>query len=69
MDALGKNLVVMGLLLAGVGAVLWIFGRHGGGVLPGDIVVERKNFRFYFPIVTCLVASAVLSLIAWLLRR
>jgi len=68
-DSLGRNLVVIGLLIAFVGAVLWIFGRHGGGLLPGDIVVERKNVRFYFPIVTCLVVSAILSLVTWWLRR
>jgi hypothetical protein len=68
-DSLGKNLVVMGLLLAAVGVVLWVWGRHGGGFLAGDIVVEKKNFRFYFPVVTCLVVSLVLSAIAWLLRR
>jgi len=70
MDALGKTLVVLGLLLAVLGGLVWVIGRHGGGGwLPGDIVVERKNFRFYFPVVTCLVVSAVLSLIAWWLRR
>ncbi|HVU35799.1 MAG TPA: DUF2905 domain-containing protein [Opitutaceae bacterium] len=69
MDALGKNLVIVGLLLAAVGGALWLFGRHGGGLLPGDIVIERKNVRFYFPVVTCIVASLVLSLIAWLFRR
>lgn len=69
MDTLGKNLVVMGLAVAAVGVVLWIFGKHGGGLLPGDIVIERKSFRFYFPVVSCLVASVVLSLIAWWMRR
>lgn len=69
MDSLGKTLLVVGLVVAAVGAVLWLFGRAGGGFLPGDIVVERKNVRFYFPIVTCLVISAVLSLIVWLMRR
>jgi hypothetical protein len=68
-DSLGKTLVAVGLTIAVVGAVLWVLGRNTGGVLPGDIVIERKNFRFYFPIVTCLVVSAVLSLLAWLLRR
>jgi hypothetical protein len=68
-DSLGKNLVIIGLLLATIGGALWLFGRHGGGLLPGDIVVERKNVRFYFPVVTCLVVSAVLSLLAWLFRR
>jgi len=66
---LGKNLVLIGAVLVVVGAVVWIFGRAGGGLLPGDIVVEKKNVRFYFPVVTCLVVSLVLSAIAWLMRR
>jgi hypothetical protein len=66
---LGKNLVVLGIVLAMLGAILWMLGRHGGGWLPGDIVVERKNVRFYFPVVTCLAISLVLSVLAWLLRR
>jgi hypothetical protein len=69
LDTLGKNLVVLGLGLAVLGAILWAIGCHGGGWLPGDIVVERKNLRFYFPVVTCLALSLVLSLLAWLLRR
>ena len=70
MDSLGKTLVVAGLLIAAIGLVMWLLpGRGGGGLLPGDIVVERKSFRFYFPLVTCLVISVVLSLIAWLFRR
>ncbi len=68
-DSLGKNLVVIGLVLALIGAALWIFGRSDGGLLPGDIVVERKTVRFYFPVVTCLVVSLVLSAVAWLMRR
>lgn len=69
MDSPGRNLVIVGLLIALVGAVLWALGRHGGGLLPGDILVERKNVRFYFPVVTCLVVSAILSLVSWWLRR
>ena len=69
MGELGRNLVFIGLTIAVVGAALWIFGRNGGGLLPGDIAVEKKNVRFYFPIVTCLVISAVLTLVAWLFRR
>ena len=69
-DSLGKMLVIFGVVIALVGAALWWFGRGGGGaLLPGDIVIERKNVRFYFPVVTCLVLSLVLSLVAWLLRR
>ena len=68
-ESIGRTLLVIGLVIAAVGALLWLFGRSGGGFLPGDIVVERKNVRFYFPIVTCLVISLVLTLIAWLMRR
>lgn len=62
-------LVVAGLLIAALGAALWLFGRAGGGFLPGDIVVERKNFRFYFPIATSLLLSLILSVFFWLWRR
>ena len=70
MSELGKFLVLVGLLIAAVGAVMWTgFGKGWLGRLPGDIVVERGSFGFYFPIVTCLVVSVVLSLIFWLLNR
>ena len=64
-----KWLVAIGLLLVVVG-VLWPWlSRLGLGRLPGDIVIERDNIRLYFPIVTCLIVSIVLSLIFWLLNR
>lgn len=69
MESLAKTLFVVGLLLVALGALVWLLGRAGGGFLPGDIVVERKNTRIYIPIVTCLVASVVLTLLAWLFRR
>ena len=69
MDSLGKNLLLIGLVIAAIGAALWLFGRSDGGFLPGDIVIEKKNVRFYFPVVTCIVLSVVLSVIAWLMRR
>ena len=69
MESLGKTLFVLGLGIALVGAAFWLFARAGGGFLPGDIVVEKKNVKFYFPIVTCLLLSVVVSLVAWLLRR
>jgi hypothetical protein len=68
-DSMGKTLLIVGLVIAAVGAAMWLFGRAGGGFLPGDIVIEKKNVRLYFPIVTCLVISLVLTLIAWLTRR
>lgn len=70
MQELGKALVVLGLVVAALGLVLWSgFGRSWLGRLPGDIHVSREGFSFHFPIVTCLVVSAVLSLLTWLLRR
>jgi hypothetical protein len=44
-------------------------GKIGLGQLPGDIVIRRDNFSFYFPIVTCLLVSVALSLILWLVNR
>jgi hypothetical protein len=69
MDSIGKTLVILGLALAVIGAFVWLLGRNGGGFLPGDVVIERKNVKVYFPVVTCLVVSLVLSLVAWLVRR
>lgn len=68
-DNLGKTLVLAGLALAVLGGLLWLFGRGGGGLLPGDIVVEKKNMKFFFPVVTCILLSVVFSVIAWLMRR
>ena len=70
MQDLGKMLFLLGLVLAVAGAVLWKTGGLGGlGRLPGDIFVQRGNGTFYFPIVTCLAVSGVLTLLAWLFRR
>jgi hypothetical protein len=55
------------LLIAGL---VWPFlGRLGLGRLPGDIAIERQNFRFYFPLATSLLLSVVLTLLFWLFRR
>jgi len=70
MNDLGKLLFIIGIVLVVLGAVIWKTGGLGGlGRLPGDITVQKGNSTFYFPIVTCLLLSAVLSLLAWLLRR
>jgi len=59
----------IGLVLVLVGLLWPWLGQLGLGRLPGDIVIERGNFRFYFPIATCLVVSGVVSLILWFLNR
>ncbi len=70
MPGLGKLLIVSGVLLVLVGAAVLAAGRVPWlGRLPGDIVVRRENFTFYFPLASCLVVSAVISLLFYLFRR
>jgi len=64
-----RTLIIVGLVIFAVGLLWPWLSRLGLGRLPGDIVVEREGSAFYFPIVTCLVISAVLSLIFWFLRK
>jgi multisubunit Na+/H+ antiporter MnhC subunit len=63
----GAGLVALGLLTMGVGALLAVFGVRGGRLLPGDIAVSRPGFTFVFPVVTCLVLSALLTLALWVI--
>jgi hypothetical protein len=66
---LRRILIVAGIVLL-IAGLLWPYlTRLGLGRLPGDIVIERQNFRFYFPVVTSLVVSVVLTLLFWLFRR
>ena len=70
MRDLGKYLVIAGLILAALGVFLWSgWGKGWFGRLPGDIQYSRGNFSFYFPIVTCILISVVVSLLLWLFRR
>ena len=62
-------LIAIGLVLILVGLLWPLLSKLGLGRMPGDIVIERGNFRFYFPIVTCLIVSVVLSFFLWLLNR
>ena len=66
---MAKFLIIAGLVMIGLG-LLWMVGeRFGLGRLPGDIVVERGNFKFYFPLATSLILSVVVSLLLWLFNR
>jgi hypothetical protein len=64
-----RILIILGVLLIVVGLLWPWLSKLGLGRLPGDIVIRREGFSFYFPIVTCLIVSAVLSLIFWVFRR
>ena len=73
----GKALILLGVVLAVVGALLTLAGRWAGlggglgwlGKLPGDILIKRDHFTFYFPLTTSVLVSLVLSLLLYLLSR
>ena len=66
---MARTLIILGVLLLVAGLLWpWIL-KLGLGRLPGDIVFERDGFRFYFPIVTGLLVSLVVSAVLWLFRR
>jgi Protein of unknown function (DUF2905) len=70
MTELGKILMVFGGLMLVIGVVLTLSGKISWlGRLPGDIIIQRDNFSFYFPLTTYLLLSVVLSLVVALLRR
>jgi hypothetical protein len=68
---LGRTLLVLGVVSAVIGALLYFGGRlpFRLGRLPGDIVRRGEHTTFYFPIVTCLVLSIGLSLLLWLVSH
>ena len=66
---IGKTLIVIGVVMV-VAGLVWIVGsRFGLGHLPGDIAIERENFRLYFPLGTCLLISVILSAVFWIMGR
>jgi Protein of unknown function (DUF2905) len=71
MQEIGKYVVMIGVVLVVAGVILWRFPSLFGwmGKLPGDISVQKGNFSFYFPVLTCILVSIVLTLLSWLFRR
>jgi hypothetical protein len=67
---LGKSVFILGIVLVVAGAILWKTGGLGVlGRLPGDIFIQKGSWRFYFPIVTSILISLVITLLSWLLRK
>ncbi len=68
MDYMGKFLIILGVIIAATGGLLLIF-KHSGipilGKLPGDIIIKKENFTFYFPLATSIILSIILSLILY----
>jgi len=66
---MSQLLITIGVVLVLVGLLWPLLQKSGLGRLPGDIVVEKENFRFYFPLATSIIISLILTLIFWLFRR
>lgn len=64
-----RALIIIGVVILAAGLAWPWLSRLGLGRLPGDIRIETEGGGFYFPIVTCIVISVVLSLVLWLFRR
>jgi len=70
MSGIGRLLIVMGLILAAVGVIISFAPRIPWlGKLPGDIYIKKDHFTFFFPLTTCILLSALVSFILWLLKR
>lgn len=70
MNELGRFLVIVGVVLVVAGALLWAgVGKGWLGKLPGDIHYTKGDFSFHFPIVTCLLLSALVTILLWLFRK
>ena len=66
---LSRLLITLGIILVVLG-LLWPWLQKAGlGRLPGDIAIERDNYRFYFPITTSIIVSILLTLLFWLFRK
>ena len=66
---MARTLIIFGIVMLVVGLLWPYLSRIGLGRLPGDIVIERENMTFYFPLMTCLLMSVVLSLVFWAANR
>ena len=66
---MARVLITLGLVVLAIGLLWPYLGRVGLGRLPGDIVIERENMTFYFPLMTCLLVSLLLSLVLWVANR
>ncbi len=70
MQDIGKFLIITGIIIIAVGVLLLFSGKLPWvGKLPGDLIIQRKNFTFYFPLATSIVLSIIISLILWFLGK
>ena len=68
-QSLGKVLIIIAFILLGIGGLLLLLSKIGLQRLPGDIVFKRGNFTFFFPIVTSIVLSLLLTLVFYIVNK
>jgi len=67
---IGRFFILLGLIISAIGALLLLSGKISWlGRLPGDIIMQKKNFTFYFPLATSIIISIILTLLFWILGR
>lgn len=70
MQHIGRFLILLGLIISAVGALLLLTGKFPWlGKLPGDILIQKKNFTLYFPLATSILISLIITLIFWIFGR
>jgi hypothetical protein len=71
MQEIGKYVFFLGSVLLVLGALIWCFPNlfQWFGKLPGDLSIQKGHFSFYFPIMTCIVISILLTVVSWLFRH
>ena len=67
---IGRFFIILGLIISAIGGLLLLSGNIPWlGRLPGDIIIQKKNFTFYFPLATCIIISLILTLLFWIFGR
>ena len=70
MPDIAKTLIFIGIMLTVLGIGFYFLGKIPGvGKLPGDIFIKKGNFNFYFPLTTCIILSALITLITFLIGK
>lgn len=72
-DSIGKVLIVIGVIIVLIGVIIYFKDSIPGlkylGNLPGDIIIKKENFSFYFPFVTSIIISVILSMLIFLFNK
>ncbi|HAW49383.1 TPA: DUF2905 domain-containing protein [bacterium] len=66
MTEIGKFLILIGCIIVGIGVLLLFFPSFK---LPGDILIKKENFVFYFPIITCIIISIIITIVLFILKK